>query len=71
MPDFLASGPAPDAQGGAHPTQAARELGRCKATWKGELTLPWREAGPPNHLYDKVNSLAATQATQAQYEPPI
>jgi hypothetical protein len=24
--------------------------GRCKATWKTEFKLPWREAGPPNHL---------------------
>ena len=25
--------------------------GRCKATWKREFKLPWREAGPPNHLH--------------------
>ena len=30
--------------------------GRCKATWKREFKLPWREAGPPNHLDDKVDS---------------
>ena len=30
--------------------------GRCKDTWKGESKLPWREAGPPNHLDDKVDS---------------
>ena len=29
--------------------------GRYKATWKGELQLPWREAGPPNHLDDTVD----------------
>ena len=29
---------------------------RCKATWKRELKLPWREAGPPNHYDDKVDS---------------
>jgi len=23
--------------------------GRCKATWKSESKLPWREAGPPDH----------------------
>ena len=23
--------------------------------WKGEFKLPWREAGPPNHLDDKVD----------------
>jgi len=27
-----------------------------KATWKREFKLPWREAGPPNHLDDKVDS---------------
>jgi len=32
------------------------EEGRCKATWKREFKLPWREAGPPNHLDDKVDS---------------
>jgi len=30
--------------------------GRCKATWKREFELPWREAGPPNHRDDKVGS---------------
>jgi len=30
--------------------------GRYKATWKGEFKLPWREAGPTNHLDDKVDS---------------
>jgi len=29
---------------------------RCKATWKREFKLPWRKAGPPNHLDGKVNS---------------
>ena len=28
---------------------------RCKATWKRESKLPWREAGPLNHLGDKVD----------------
>ena len=32
------------------------EEGRCQATWKREFKLPWREAGPPNHLDDKVDS---------------
>jgi len=32
------------------------EEGRCKATWKREFKLPWREAGPPNHHDDKVDS---------------
>ena len=30
--------------------------GRCKATWKRTFRLSWREAGPPNHLNDKVDS---------------
>ena len=30
--------------------------GRCKATWKREFKLPWREAGPPNHHDDIVDS---------------
>ena len=30
--------------------------GRCKATWNREFELPWREAGPPNHHDDKVDS---------------
>ena len=37
--------------------RVAQDLqGRCKATWKREFKLPWREAGPPNHLNDKVDS---------------
>ena len=27
-----------------------------EATWEREFQLPWREAGPPNHLDDKVDS---------------
>ena len=30
--------------------------GRCKATWKREFKLPWREAGTPDHHDDKVDS---------------
>ena len=30
--------------------------GRCKATWKREFRLPWREAGPLNHHDDQVDS---------------
>jgi len=30
--------------------------GICKATWKREFKLPWREAGPPNHHDNKVDS---------------
>jgi len=26
------------------------------ATWRREFKLPWREAGPPNHLADKMDS---------------
>ena len=29
--------------------------GRYTATWKRKLKFSWREAGPPNHLEDKVN----------------
>jgi len=32
------------------------DLGRYKATWKMEFKLPWRKAGPPNHLDDTVDS---------------
>ena len=32
------------------------EKGRCKATWKREFKLPWREAGPPNHHDDREDS---------------
>ena len=28
---------------------------RCKAAWKTEFKLPWREASQPNHLDDKVD----------------
>ena len=31
-------------------------VSRCKATWKREFKLPWRETGPPNHHDDKVDS---------------
>ena len=27
-----------------------------KATWRMEFKPPWREASPPNHLNDKVDS---------------
>ena len=29
--------------------------GRYEATWKSEIKLSSREAGPPNHLDDKVD----------------
>ena len=32
------------------------EEGRCEATWKREFELPWREAGPPDHHGDEVDS---------------
>ena len=35
--------------------QALSPEGMCKATWKRESKLQWREAGPPNHL-DEVDS---------------
>ena len=39
----------------APPNQMLQE-GKCKAAWKREFKLPWREAGPPNHHDDKVDS---------------
>jgi hypothetical protein len=30
--------------------------GRCKTTRKRDFKLPWREAGPPNHLDGAMNS---------------
>ena len=35
---------------------AERGMFGYKATWKEEFNLPWCEAGPPNHLDDKVDS---------------
>jgi len=29
---------------------------RYTATWAREFKFPWREAGPPNHLDDQVDS---------------
>jgi len=29
---------------------------QCKATWKSEFKLPWREAGPLHHHDDEVDS---------------
>ena len=40
----------------APPPALSGEEGRCKATWKREFKLPWCEAGPPNHLDEKVDS---------------
>ena len=30
--------------------------GRCKATWERNIEFPRREAGPPNHHDDQVDS---------------
>ena len=30
--------------------------GRYKTSGKREFKIPWREAGPPNHLDDKLDS---------------
>ena len=43
------------------PCERAKECeedfeGRCRATWKREFKLPWREAGPLNDHDDKVDS---------------
>ena len=32
------------------------ETSTLKATWKRGFKLPWREAGPPNHDDEKVDS---------------
>ena len=34
-------------------TQNSNQEGRHKATWKRKFKVPWREAGPLNHLDDK------------------
>ena len=39
--------------------EGASQMGtsrRCKATWERKFKLPWREAGPPNHHDDEVDS---------------
>ena len=33
-----------------------RQGGSCKATWNWEFKLSWREAGPPRHHDEKVDS---------------
>ena len=43
------------------PAESEEEGGRLVRralvrTWKREFKLPWREAGPPNHHDDKVDS---------------
>ena len=43
------------AESGARGARLVQD-GRCKATWTREFKLPCREAGPPNHLDDKVDS---------------
>ena len=30
---------------------------RCKAAWQRRFKLPWREAGPSNHLDKEVDSV--------------
>ena len=50
--------PSPNLRGGIteDSTLGPTPTGRCKATWKRRFKLPWREAGPPNHHDDKVDS---------------
>ena len=38
------------------PMHVIVQEGRCNATWKRGFKLPWRDAGPPNHHDDKVDS---------------
>ena len=41
---------------GGPPSSAVGVYGHYIQTWKKEFKLPWREAGPPNHYDDKVDS---------------
>jgi len=41
---------------GVCPQSMGRWEGRCKATWKREFKLAWREAGPLNHHDSIVDS---------------
>jgi hypothetical protein len=38
------------------PGTSLAQKGRCKATWKSDFKLSWREAGSPNHHNDQVDS---------------
>ena len=38
------------------PATTLWQEGRCKATWKREFKLPWRDAGPPNRHDGTVDS---------------
>ena len=40
----------------SYSTEWIGQEGRCEATCKREFKLPWREAGPPNHYDDEVDS---------------
>ena len=35
---------------------ASHQEGGCNATWEREFSLPWREASPPNHHDDEMDS---------------
>ena len=37
-------------------TESVSARHRWEADWKREIKLPWREASPPNHHDDKVDS---------------
>ena len=43
--------------------ESRHDNGRSKATWKRGFKLPWREAGPPNHL-DDIKWIRATVGRQ-------
>jgi len=45
-------------------------LTRCKATWKRGFELPWREAGPPNLLDEKVDSDQQVVNKELSISPP-
>ena len=56
VPQLVGAGRARGARPAVVPEIPALQEGRCKATWKREFKLPWREAGPPSHHDDKVDS---------------
>ena len=46
---------APSCLAGSSTSRRRLAIQLCKATWKREFKLPWREAGLPNHHDDKVD----------------
>ena len=44
---------------------------RYKATWKRTFKLPWREAGPPNHLNDEIDLDQQVVSKELSLNPPL